>query len=201
MEVKQLALGVFAPDPVFRSATIEGVGDIYRPLLCRQWGPEPPCLFVGHNPSTADALQEDPTTRRWQSFARRWGHGGYYAVNLYPYRASAPADCYAWRDAQRESNEVEVAIAMAKNLDLIEETARKCTRIVVCWGDLAREPDVARTVSARLLTVRSHLCCFGLTKSGNPKHPMARGRSRVPDDFEATTLQAASIVSNIPLSR
>jgi hypothetical protein len=184
VEAKQLALGDFGADPVFKSATIEGVNDIYRPLLCRQWGPEPPCLFVGHNPSTADALAEDPTTRRWAAFARRWGRGGYYAVNLYPYRATDVSACYTWRDGRGPANDIEVGIMMAKNIDLIFETAQKCMCVVVCWGDLAREQGVVEAAIRRLRASGKAILCFGYTKSGAPKHVMARGKSRVPDDFQ-----------------
>lgn len=179
---------VTVSDPVIaRGAAVDG---LYRWKLWRQWETRKPwVLFVGHNPSTADSALEDPTTRRWQHFAARWGFGGYTAVNLYPYRATDVDDCYAWRAGRGPAFEMEVGIAMDRNLEVIRGEVPKCSRIVVCWGNLAREASVIERTRRALQFPNGSsdprkLECFGFTKSGFPKHPMARGRSRVPDDFQ-----------------
>src|SRR5207253_9302632 len=48
--------------------------------------------FVGLNPSTADATQDDPTIRRCIRFAREWGFDRLKMVNLYAYRATDPRE-------------------------------------------------------------------------------------------------------------
>lgn len=175
-----------SPDPVIRGATLDGPGRIYRLTLWREWDRlKPRVLFVGHNPSTADGDVEDPTTRRWQAFARRWGFGAYTAVNLYPFRAADPDECYRWRDGDNGiESEVDVAIAVVKNLEAIRLQAADCQKVVVCWGDLPRERVMIGAVLKEIGLSHRDVYCFGLTKNGNPKHPMARGKSRVPDEFE-----------------
>jgi hypothetical protein len=166
-------------------SAISGLRSEYRWHLGRRFdGEHPLMLVVGHNPSTADGQREDPTTRRWAHFARAWGHGGYIAVNLYPFRSPTVEICYAWRDGIMDWNEVEVGIAMERNFTTIVEQASICSRAVVCWGDLAREPGVVLRVADALSKIFPALYCFGYTKNMAPKHPMARGKSRVPDDFQ-----------------
>ncbi len=63
----------------------------YRYLLGRIWEPKKPLyLFVCLNPSTADALKNDPTVRRCINFAKSWGGGSMLIGNLYAYRSTDP---------------------------------------------------------------------------------------------------------------
>lgn len=53
---------------------------LYRYWLDRKWAIEANasiCLFVGLNPSTADADQDDPTIVKCMDFAKRWGIAGW----------------------------------------------------------------------------------------------------------------------------
>ena len=68
----------------------------YRYTLTRVWSLERGLvLFVGLNPSTADAERDDPTVRRCVGYARRWGFGGVLVANLFAYRATDPRDLLA----------------------------------------------------------------------------------------------------------
>jgi len=71
----------------------------YRYGLTHYWGAEPGeqkesefCVFVGLNPSTADAFADDPTVKRCVGFARRWGFLGFVIVNAFGFRATEPAN-------------------------------------------------------------------------------------------------------------
>jgi hypothetical protein len=174
------------------SAEIDGPGHCYRWTLKRIWDEStPPMLVIGHNPSTADALKDVPTVRRWRHFADAWGHGGVIAVNLYPYRSPSPDECWKWHRGDGEAWPEEVRVVMERNYHVIQAQANKCTRVVLCWGDLAVRKDVPEKVIASLREKGWILWCFGLTTSGNPKHIMARGRSRVPDSQEPMIWRAA----------
>jgi hypothetical protein len=49
----------------------------YRYVLTRIWnGALPTLLFIGLNPSTADAQEDDATIRRLISLTRNWKHYG-----------------------------------------------------------------------------------------------------------------------------
>ncbi|MES2137565.1 MAG: DUF1643 domain-containing protein [Pseudomonadota bacterium] len=54
--------------------------------------------FVMLNPSTADAVQDDPTIRRCIGFAKAWGKGGIVVINLFAFRATNPKDMLAAAD-------------------------------------------------------------------------------------------------------
>jgi hypothetical protein len=65
----------------------------YRYALWRTWNAlQPGVLFVGLNPSTADATTDDPTIRRCIGFAKRWGYGGITMANVFAYRATDPRE-------------------------------------------------------------------------------------------------------------
>jgi hypothetical protein len=52
----------------------------YRYLLTRLFGSGPTTTFIMLNPSTANAVQNDPTIRKCMVFARRWGCGRSFQV-------------------------------------------------------------------------------------------------------------------------
>ena len=65
----------------------------YRYLLWRCWNPElPKVLFIGLNPSTANATDNDATTRRIDSLSKQLGFGGFVLGNCFPYIATNPKD-------------------------------------------------------------------------------------------------------------
>lgn len=132
----------------------------HRLLLWRLWDDRPRMLFVGLNPSTANELQDDPTIRRLCGFAEDWGYGGLYACNVFSQITPYPNDLTP-----------ETAIHAADSHAI--KMAVELTVLTVCgWGDGI---DKASYGKARANTIRSFMnapMCFGLTKSGNPKHPL-----------------------------
>ena len=77
-------------DDICRSAGFSRCGR-YRYWLRRIWDPAlAHCVFIGLNPSTADATEDDPTLKRCISFAQKWGYGSLLLVNLFSLRATDP---------------------------------------------------------------------------------------------------------------
>jgi hypothetical protein len=72
------------------SAVFDETGS-YRYLLGREWeGTGEAVGFIMLNPSTADAMTNDPTIRRCIGFARAWGYGSLWVGNLFAYRSRDP---------------------------------------------------------------------------------------------------------------
>lgn len=172
-------------DGIQRSAVFHRNG--VRLVLSRVWGAPKMrrLLVVGHNPSTAGAEVDDPTSRRITYFARQWGWPGYDLVNPYPWQTPDPEAC---RRIARYESGTPLHILKADqlaNMRAIQRLAADATMVLVAWGDLCRDEkwrDHVLRIIADAMPGAKEFHCLGVTASGNPKHPMARGRSRVPDD-------------------
>ena len=132
----------------------------FRYLLTREFGGESTCLFVMLNSSTADAEQNDPTIRRCISFAKRDGFGRLEVVNLYAFRSPLPSVLFAAADPVGPDNDREIEAALDR-----------ADSVVVAWGNHAEQERVNKVVG---LIKRSGKVsnCFGLTKLGQPRHPL-----------------------------
>ena len=136
----------------------------YRFLLTRRTGfGEKRVMFLMLNPSTADAVQNDPTIRRCMGFAARWECGWLYVVNLSPLRATAPADLLR---AGPEPEEI-----WLENLQTIRDTAAKSDLVVVAYGTHGGAEQRAERVLAAL-DGHAKLHCLGTTRDGHPRHPL-----------------------------
>lgn len=145
----------------------------YRYRLWRRWAPRNNGLghvvFVMLNPSTADRTEDDATIRRCIGFAKRWGHGGLEVVNLFAYRATDPKHLYA--EWQKDPEHVE---GDPHNLDTVVDVCSKNGQIVLAWGGQGDVYSVRATiVETQLRRLGRPLFHFaGLTKSGQPPHPL-----------------------------
>lgn len=164
-------------DDVTRGAVLSADGR-YRYSLARGWADEGQVLgFVMLNPSTADAELDDPTILRCMKFARREGCRGIVVFNLFSYRTSHPAvlKTVGLEEAVGPGNREHIA----DWLRLFGATGFKA--VVCAWGNFAqglyRLPIESMLADAHVPTR-----CLGKTKLGAPKHPLARGKERVPDD-------------------
>lgn len=156
-----------------------------RLTLERSWGGTSRVCFIGLNPSTADHEVDDPTVRRWIHFARSWGYGGLVAVNLYPLRTSRPVECKKWADWDRPGwgPDWYARDDIQHNIQHVAEVAKASALVVACWGAVLWE-DVSACLIEEIqsgIAPYPDIYCFGLTKGGQPIHPMARGKHRFPD--------------------
>lgn len=163
------------------SAVISADG-LYRYTLGRLLDPHKTIrvLYVMLNPSSADALKDDPTIRKCIGFAtRKFDAGRLSVVNLYAYRTPYVTEL-------RAAYENEVDIVGPDNTAHIQAEALVADHIIVAWGALALGgPSVAglgtnasyhsRRVAhlLRLAVGDSRpLFCLGKTATGEPRHPL-----------------------------
>ncbi|MEG9528259.1 MAG: DUF1643 domain-containing protein [Hyphomicrobiales bacterium] len=189
-------LGVPFDDTIARSANLSRCG-AHRFTLTRTWSLEGGHVcFIGLNPSTADHRQDDPTVRRWIRSARSWGYGGFTAVNPYPLRTSSPAECRAWAQYMVNGPDWYARdVIHFSNLPTLVRAAKAAALVVACWGAGAWDPEFVDHVFEEITTGEApwpDVHCFGLTADGSPIHPMARGRSRIPDHAQPVLWKAAA---------
>jgi hypothetical protein len=136
----------------------------YRYVLTRRLGgARRTATFILLNPSTADAMRDDPTIRRCLDFARRWRCGRLVVLNLFALRATNPAELKRAPDPVGPDNAVWFA-----------ELLRECDPgPVVCgWGvhgALLGQDEVVLTWMADA-AVRPR--ALGVTAAGHPRHPL-----------------------------
>lgn len=148
----------------------------YRFWLSRVWDtrfPEPRMVaFIGLNPSCADADVDDRTVRKCQTLARSWGYDGMYMLNLFPYRATNPADMreHYLPDVQTVADAIVISVSVDTNYQHILDVAGKIDKLVCAWGTNGSFLKADRCLLKRL---NGHaLYHLGLTKHGHPRHPL-----------------------------
>lgn len=156
---------------------------LYRYLLWRGWTPAlhpQTCLWIGHNPSTADAETDDPTVLRMMRFTQHWGFNEMLLVNLIPLRTPDPKKAHEWVFGVQE----DALDVIGKNAEALCAAVRRSTRAIACWGNIAAGvPNMSQGMKDTLHALHIPLYVLGLTKDGFPIHPLARGKNRIPDDI------------------
>lgn len=117
-------------------------------------------LFVMLNPSTADAVDDDPTVRRCISFAQRWGHQRLIVCNLFAWRATDPRELRTAADPVGPMNDERMA-----------ECAGVASLILCAWGNHGAHAGRDKYVREALYTIRP-LHHLGLTGKRQPRHPL-----------------------------
>lgn len=134
----------------------------YRYSLWREWDERLPRIaFVMLNPSTADAVSNDPTIHRCICFAQSWGYGSLEVVNLFAYRATEPRSLkLAKRPVGKENDRY------------LLEAVQRCDRTVLAWGNWGTLQERDRLVLELLRDRFHHLYCLGMTQANQPRHPL-----------------------------
>lgn len=133
--------------------------------------------FFGVNPSTADAETDDATVRKWRGFCERWGAGRFIVGNVFAYRATDVGELSHALDPVGPENRAQV-LKIIGDADIL----------VPCWGDRAKVRNRALRhyfdrLGILLMGSGKPVKCFGLTKGGDPKHPLMLGYSTHLVDF------------------
>jgi hypothetical protein len=120
-------------------------------------------IWVGLNPSTADANEDDPTIRRVRWFTKREGYAGFVMLNLYAWRATDP----------KELNYLDLRTATGpENENTFAHWLLLATGVIVAaWG--ANRPfETPIDIKGMATDHGKSVWCLGTTKSGAPKHPL-----------------------------
>lgn len=151
------------------SGAVFSLCQTYRYALWRIWDPsQPKVFFIGLNPSTADAVRNDPTARRCIGFAQRWGYGGVYMANLFAYRATQPRLLKT------------AAAPIGEKTDRwLQQLSQQSVLHIAAWGNhgcfLNRDQQVRRLIP--------DLYCLAVTQQGQPSHPLYLKRELMPRPF------------------
>jgi hypothetical protein len=151
----------------------------YRYRLDREFSPVGPAFaYFGVNPSTADAATDDATIRKCRGFTLRHGGRKLIVGNVFSFRAT---DVRALARADDAFG--------AEHFRHVDEIIADADVLVPCWGSACKVPKPLRSAIAdlmrRLLDSAKPVMHFGLTVSGDPKHPLMLGYG--------TRLQLASL--------
>lgn len=152
----------------------------------KQIGEPMTCLFVMLNPSTADGEQDDPTIRRCVGFAKSWGYDRMEVVNLFAYRATNPSELLALNHDDEPwgpDNQRQIHLAMDRSVN----------RIVLAWGahgsHLGQDETVIGWIEdyAEFCEHPIEIVALGLTKDGQPRHPLYLPKDAAPIPFSTQT--------------
>lgn len=167
---------------------------VYRYTLSRDWCPGRRVLWVLLNPSTADALKDDPTVNKCRGFTQQWRDtergedvrfGGLVVVNLFAYRATDPDN---------------LTIAQGRLVDIVgadndrfirEAFDRDIGRVIVGWGANYINGATARRARTALANLWAEcdarnlqaVRALGVNQDGSPKHPLYIAYSAAPQVF------------------
>lgn len=145
-----------------KSALIDGP---YRYMLNRYLGPGKTALWIGVNPSTADAEADDQSIRKLYGLGKKDGIGTWYVGNLFAWRATNVKELAAAEDPVGPNCDSHLFNMMLSS-DLV----------IAGWGRIDKVPGrLRRRVHeiAKLTRDSGHLLeCWGRCNDGSPVHPL-----------------------------
>ncbi len=158
----------------------------YRWLLGRQWGSGPFCHFTMLNPSSADAMEDDPTIRRCVGYALREDCGGLLVTNLSSFRATKPQQLLAWLKSCERAGRLDERWGSETD-QYILECALGSKFNIVAWGGNARHKLLqhrAKVVLEQLLiNAQAGVSAIEVLDDGVPSHPLMLPGSLRPAPF------------------
>jgi len=124
--------------------------------------------YFGINPSTADAVEDDQTVRKWRGFTLVNGGHRFIVGNVFAYRAK-DVELLSLAD-----NPVGTC-----NLDELRKIIADADLLVPCWGRLSKVPKRLHQYFPAMWELLKEsgkpVMHFGLTADGGPKHVMMLG--------------------------
>lgn len=129
----------------------------HRYVLQRIWDKAlPKVMFIGLNPSTANETDDDPTIRRVMRFAKDWGYGGVYMLNLYSFVTAYPSKLEVSQHAR------------ITNDTFLRGYGKKSKEVVFAWGGFKE----AKCNSLKMELMFPDATALQINADGSPKHPL-----------------------------
>jgi hypothetical protein len=142
-----------------KDAEFSGCGE-YRYWLKRSWDEtKPKVMFIGLNPSKADKVDDDPTIRIVCGFARRWGFGGVYMLNLFAVISTDPKLLLTHKSPVGEFND-----------HFLSTISKECGKVVFAWGAFKQ----AQKREKQVIAMFPDAVCLVKMKGGQPGHPLMK---------------------------
>jgi hypothetical protein len=139
----------------------------YRYAFARWWEPKG-CLdlWIMLNPGKGDTeRRRRPTIERCIKWSRAHGSAGLIFGNLFAARHNKPAELRKTADP-----------VGAHNDEILKVLSKVANRTIVAWGGMG----LLRDRAACVVPLLSKPLCLGITKSGQPRHPLyVRGATRL----------------------
>lgn len=134
--------------------------------------------YFGINPSTADATVDDATVRKWIGFTKVNGGRRFIVGNISAVRATDVRELKSIIVSPRQHGE---------NFGHLSRIVDDADVLVPCWGNRSKAPihmhNDFDAILAMLLTSGKPVKHFGLTATGDPKHPLMLGYDTPLVDF------------------
>lgn len=151
-----------------------------RHVLSRELGGRRTACYVGQNPSVAGATRNDPTVHRIIHLTRILGFGRFDLVNEWDLISTDPRVLATHPLANGPEND-----------RYIVATARAAHIVICAWGTGGALSGRDKVVCELLRRAGVSMFHLGLCLDGSPKHPLARGRHRIPDTIVPTMWSGA----------
>lgn len=146
----------------------------YRYTLWREWDKSKgTAVFIGLNPSTADETEDDPTVIRCINYAKMWGYGKMYMLNIFGFRATDPK--------VMKAEEWPVGLRNDKHL---VDICSKVDLVVCAWGVNGKHRGRGDQVATLLECWDIPMTCLTVTKAGHPGHPLYLSGQLKPQLFD-----------------
>ena len=145
-------------------------------------------MFIGLNPSKANSSDNDKTLVRIINFCSRWNYKNIYMINLFGLISTSPTQLSKSNDPIGKNND----LITLKSLEFWREN-RNCD-LWLGWGDKGqikgRDLKVLKLIknfsslNSKKNNVSERVLSLGLSKKGNPRHPLYMSNQSFLREFE-----------------
>lgn len=168
------------------SGAIFSEDGVYRYSLWRFWnyqvakdGNAKAVMFIMGNPSTAGKYNDDPTIIKCAKFAQHWGYDGMYIGNLY---AVVSTHWITKQDKSSNDPIVWTKPLIGDDCDYWLDIMKNSSQLyVAAWGFIGNANPARVNEVVSFFPTLHHL---GLSKNGQPKHPLYLPSNSQPIEWE-----------------